>query len=83
MYYAISPATPLYRVTSLHETWPNPLGGLGAYYTHGRYNGPHQQTVYASDDPLVVITEAAFYQALEWFRTIAANHVVPVRYPLQ
>jgi hypothetical protein len=31
----------------------------------------------------VALTEAAFYQALEWHRRIALNHVLPVSYPLE
>jgi hypothetical protein len=84
MYHPIAPGTRLYRVTRLGEAWPNPLLGLGAYFTHGgRYNRPHQQIVYASDDPLVAITEAAFYQALDWHRRIARHLFLPVGYPLE
>ncbi len=84
MYHAIAPGTPLYRVTRLDEMWPGPLLGLGAYFTRGgRYNRPHQQTVYASDDPLVAIVEAAFYQALDWQRRIALHCFLPVGYPLE
>jgi hypothetical protein len=84
MYNPAAPGTRLYRVTGLSETWPNPLLGLGAYFTRGgRYNRPHQQTVYASDDPLVAITEAAFYQALDWQRRIGLHHFLPVGYPLE
>jgi hypothetical protein len=83
MYYTIAPGTPLYRVTRENETWPNPVLGLGAYFTTGRYNGPHQPAVYASDDPLVPITEAAFYQALAWQERIALHHVQPVGYPFR
>jgi hypothetical protein len=84
MYHAIAPGTRLYRVTRLAEAWPEPLLGLGAYFTRGgRYNRPHQQVIYASDDPLVAITEAAFYQALDWQRRIALHHFLPVGYPLE
>jgi hypothetical protein len=82
MYHPTAPATRLYRVTRPDETWPNPLLGLGAYFTRGgRYNRPHQQTIYASEDPLVAITEAAFYQALDWQRRIALHHFLPVGHP--
>ncbi|MCI0462246.1 MAG: RES family NAD+ phosphorylase [Gemmataceae bacterium] len=84
MYHPIGQGTPLYRVTSLSEAWPNPLLGLGAYFTQGgRYNRPQQQTVYTSDDPLVAITEAAFYQALNWHRRLALHRFLPVAYPLE
>src|ERR1700728_149820 len=84
MYHPFASGTRLYRVTRVNETWPNPLLGLGAYFTRGgRYNGPHQQTVYAAADPLVAITEAAFYQALDWHRQIAGHYILPVDYPLQ
>ncbi|MBV9123866.1 MAG: RES family NAD+ phosphorylase [Planctomycetes bacterium] len=84
MYHPIAPATRLYRITRLNEVWPGPLLGLGAYFTHGgRYNRPHQQVVYTSDDPLVAITEVAFYQALEWHKRIAFHHFLPVAYPLE
>lgn len=83
MYHAIAQGKRLYRVTRSNETWPGPLLGLGAYFNRGgRYNRPHHQTVYASDDPRVVITEAAFYQAQEWHRSIALHAVLPVGYPL-
>jgi hypothetical protein len=84
MYHAIAPGTRLYRVTRPEEAWPGPLLGLGAYFTRGRrYNRPHHETVYASDDPLVALTEAAFYQAQDWHRRLARHHVLPVGYPLE
>ncbi len=37
--------------------------------------------MYCSEDPLVVITEAAFYESLEWHRRISDHRLNPVRYP--
>jgi hypothetical protein len=83
MYYALSAGARLYRVTSPNTAWPAPLLGLGAYFTHGgRYNRAGQATVYCSEDPLVVITEAAFYEALEWQRRISVQRYYPMTYPL-
>ncbi len=83
MYHTIAPGTRLYRVTRLNETWPNTLLGLGAYFGGGgRYNRSHQETIYASDDPLVAITEGAFYQTLVWHGRIALHSSQPVGYPL-
>jgi hypothetical protein len=83
MYYHVHPGTRLYRVTSLSTDWPLPLRGLGAYYTKGgRYNRIGQPTVYCSEDPLVAIVEAAFYQAREWHEKISVFRVNPVAYPL-
>jgi len=84
MYHSIPPGTRLYRVTRLDEIWPEPLKGLGAFYTEGgRYNRVRQPTVYASDDPLVPITEVAFHQARVWQNAIAMFHVRPADYPLR
>lgn len=59
--------TRFYRVTDRGQVWPNVLSGAGAYFTYGgRYNRIQQKTVYAADDPLVSITEAAFHQAVDW-----------------
>jgi hypothetical protein len=33
MYYRLDAGARLYRVTSVHTTWPTPLLGLGAYFT--------------------------------------------------
>jgi RES domain len=83
MYHRILPDTKLYRVTSLRTDWPTPLHGLGAYFTKGgRYNRIYQPTVYCSDDPLVAIAEAAFYQSREWHEKISVYRVNPVPYPL-
>jgi hypothetical protein len=66
--------------------WPDPVRGYGAYYTDrqgNRYSTPHQLTVYCAEDPLVAITEGAFYQALSWQTDIAVSRVKPVTYPLR
>src|SRR5262249_4965198 len=82
MYYQIG-AGDLYRVTKQNTIWPEPVQGLGAFYTPkggSRYNEPHQQTVSCSEDPLVAITEAAFYQALRWRDAIASSLIHAVTY---
>lgn len=83
MYYTLAPATRLYRVTGPGVTWPTPLYGQGAYFNKGgRYNEASQPTVYCTEDPLAVIAETAFYEALEWQGKISAHRMNPVSYPL-
>jgi hypothetical protein len=85
MYYQIG-AGPLHRVTRPNTTWPEPVQGLGAFYLPkggNRYNTPHQVTVNCAEDPLVAITEAAFYQAHHWREAIASSLIHPVTYPLR
>lgn len=67
MNYHLPAATVLYRVTSWdRKKWPDDVvSGNGAKYRHGRYHVANQRTVYASDDPLVPITEMAYYLADE------------------
>ena len=83
MYYPLAAGTRLYRVTGPGTIWPTPLLGTGAYFTKGgRYNEVSQPTVYCAEDPLAVIAEAAFYEALEWQKHIS-NHILnPMGYPL-
>lgn len=84
MYYQIG-AGDLYRVTRPNTTWPEPVQGLGAFYlleSGNRYNAAHQVTVSCSEDPLVAITEAAFYQAFNWREAISSSLVNAVTYPL-
>ena len=47
----------------------------------GRFNRANDPTVYCSEDPLVVITETAFYESLEWHRRISDHRLNPVGYP--
>ncbi|HET6883900.1 MAG TPA: RES family NAD+ phosphorylase [Pirellulales bacterium] len=83
MYYQLAGGTRLYRVTASGVNWPTPLLGLGAYYTKGgRYNYATQATVYCAEDPLVVLAEAAFYEALEWQAKISTHRLNAVAYPL-
>ncbi|MBI3409066.1 MAG: RES family NAD+ phosphorylase [Planctomycetes bacterium] len=83
MYYPLAAAAPLYRVTGPGVNWPTPLFGHGAYFTKGgRYNYASEPTVYCAEDPLAVLAEAAFYEALEWQAKISAHRFNPVTYPL-
>jgi hypothetical protein len=87
MFYPIGHG-PLYRVASANSgnVWPDPVLGHGAYYVGidaNRYSRPDQLTVYCAEDPLVAITEAAFYQALKWQINIASYRMNPVGYPLR
>jgi hypothetical protein len=87
MYYPIGPG-PLFRVASpvSGNVWPDPVKGEGAYYGSrggNRYSGPHQLTVYCSEDPLVAITEGAFYQAMEWQQALASSRMRTVSYPFR
>jgi hypothetical protein len=83
VYYPLAAGTRLYRVTSPGVNWPTPLLGLGAYFTKGgRYNFASEPTVYCAEDPLAVLAEAAFYEALEWHAKISTHRLNPVGYPL-
>lgn len=87
LYYSIG-AGPLFRVASATSgnIWPAPLSGAGAYFTgsHGnRYSGPDQLTVYCAEDPLVAITEGAYYQAMEWQNALAHAHSRALSYPFR
>ncbi len=85
MYYQIG-AGALYRVTRRDTAWPEPVRGYGAFYVPpggNRYNAAHQLTVSCSEDPLVAITEAAFYQAHQWRDAIANSLINPVSYPFR
>ena len=90
MYHQIG-AGDLYRVTRPDTVWiepdqKEPVQGLGAFYTPkdgNRYNRTQQCTVSCSEDPLVAITEAAFYQALKWREAIAWSLIKTVTYPLR
>lgn len=87
MYHPIGPG-PLFRVASATSgtVWPDPVLGHGAYYVDrngNRYSGPDQLTVYCAEDPLVAITEGAFYQALKWQIDIASYQMKAVGYPLR
>jgi len=85
MYYTIGNGN-LYRVTSATTVWPNPVRGHGAYFISNqgnRYNRTDQLTVYCSEDPVVSITEGAFYQAIEWHRKMAYSRINAITYPLR
>jgi hypothetical protein len=83
MYYTLAVGTHLYRITSPGEVWPTPLLGIGAYFTKGgRYNYAAEPTVYCAEDPLAVLAEAAFYDALAWQAKISTHRFNPVTYPL-
>jgi RES domain len=87
MHYPIGQG-PLFRVASATSgnAWPDPVMGLGSYYLSrdgNRYSRPHRLTVYCAEDPLVAITEGAFYQALRWQNDIASFPMKTVAYPLR
>jgi len=82
MYYPLAPGVHLYRVTGQGVNWPTPLHGTGAYFSKGgRYNSAGQAAVYCAEDPLVVIAESAFYDALEWQDRISGHRFKPLNYP--
>ncbi len=69
MYLTPAPGTSFYRAAPADLAWHEVLTGLGAFYGQrpkGRYHSPRQRTVYASPDPLVAITESAYYKARAW-----------------
>jgi hypothetical protein len=83
VFYPLAVNARLYRITGTGDVWPTPLHGLGAYFSKGgRYNYATEATVYCAEDPLVVIGEAAFYDAMEWQTRISTHRFNPVRYPL-
>jgi hypothetical protein len=83
MYYTLAPGARLYRITANGVNWPTPVLGQGAYFTKGgRYNYAGHATVYCAEDPLAVIAEAAFYDALDWQLRISKHRLNPVTYPL-
>jgi hypothetical protein len=72
----LNAATLFYRVIGPGRHWNDVLAGRGAYFGRahgGRYNRSRQKTVYASTDPLVAITEYAFYEALRWQEAIGTT----------
>jgi hypothetical protein len=74
--------TTFYRVSRPSEKESDVLSGRGAFYNlGGRFNGVHQATVYLSGDPLVAITEAAYYQARKWQSAIGGCFGAPVPRP--
>jgi hypothetical protein len=92
MLHTPAAGTLYYRVTQDDANRSSVLSGVGSFYTPGgRYNRPHQRTVYASDDALVAITEMAYYQALKWQNRIGGGQMatpnplasLPPTYPLE
>ena len=84
MHEGLLPQVPLYRATIRGRSWGELLKGEGAYYTNGgRYNAIDQLTVYASDDPVVAISECCYYEARAAQSAIGNNfHPHPSTYPL-
>jgi hypothetical protein len=67
------PTTVFYRVVGPGRTWYDVLTGLGAFYGRAagnRYSGHLQQAVYVSIEPLVALTEAAYYEGRRWQSTV-------------
>lgn len=82
MYITLPAGSLFYRVIDPSLTWYDILAGKGAFHGAqwgGRYNASAQKTVYASTDPLVAITEYAFYEALKWQKKIAQTLLVNQR----
>lgn len=82
MRLALPANTTLYRMTRTSDTWDDVLAGTGAFYTvGGRYNTAGQPTVYASEDPLVALTEYGWHAALPFWDTLGAYNSTSI-YPL-
>jgi hypothetical protein len=67
--------TVFYRVIGPGRRWSDVLSGKGTFYAGqkgSRYNNLGLKTVYAASDPLVSVTEAAFYEALGWHERIGS-----------
>jgi hypothetical protein len=70
----------VYHVAQKHVKQRDVLKGLGAFFAGGgRYNRVHQASVYLAEDPLVAISEAAYYQARRWHERIGGNLPIPGR----
>lgn len=83
MYETLPSSIHLYRVTRKGTSWSKLLRGEGAFYTDGgRYNRTHQPTVYTADDPVVAISEFAFYQAKTWQKVIGSRLRPNLKFPL-
>jgi hypothetical protein len=85
MFLTLPPSTVFYRVTPQNRLWREVLTGLGAFFGErqfGRYHRPMQRVVYTADDPLVVLTEAAFHAAQAFHydigtATVPRQHATP------
>jgi len=81
MWFTLPGQTPLYRVSRAEDEWGDVLRGMGAHYNEGgRYNLIAQHTVYAAEDPLVVLTEFGWHQAQSRFLDLGLSK--PLTYPL-
>jgi hypothetical protein len=68
------PGALFYRVTGKERKWQEVLSGAGSYFSSGgRYNRVQQKTVYASEDPLVSISEYAFHEAVQLQRALGGG----------
>ena len=66
------------RVESPHLAGASVVAGHGAFYSiGGRYNRPHQPTVYAAVDPITALTESAYYEARFWQAAIGGQPNLP------
>ena len=84
MYVTLPVGITLYRATSRNTRKPAVLAGQGAFYGRqygGRYNASRQTTVYTARDPLVALTERAFYEALTWQDTLATTMLPGLPHP--
>src|SRR3954470_17152668 len=84
MYVTLPAGTTLYRAIRRNTRQPAVLAGPGAFYGRsygGRYNASRQATVYTAGDPLVALTERAFYEGLTWQDTLAATLLAQLPHP--
>ncbi|MCU0704552.1 MAG: RES family NAD+ phosphorylase [Fimbriiglobus sp.] len=82
MWTTLPAAAPLYRVTRTEDTWDDVLLGAGAFHGDGgRYSLSGQPTVYASEDPLVALTEFGWHAGLTLSETLG-GHTPTLNYPL-
>jgi RES domain len=84
MYVTLPVGTTLYRATSRNTRKPAVLAGQRAFHGRqygGRYNASRQTAVYTASDPLVALTERAFYEALTWQDTLATTMLPGLPHP--
>ena len=82
MWPTLAANTPLYRVTRIDDDWADVPLGKGAFFSvGGRYNTAGQPTIYASEDPLVALTEYAWHNSLALTETLGGLHP-QITYPL-
>jgi hypothetical protein len=72
-------ATVFYRVVGPGRRWSDVLAGLGAFFgsaSGSRYTTLLQKAVYLSTDPIVALTEYAYYEGRRWQAIVGQTALV-------